>query len=311
MKGLDISSYQSGLKISNIQNAGYDFVILRGGYTGWGTGVNYNKDVCFEDFYKQAKSIGLPVGVYWYSCANNYDKGVAEAKYLYENCLKGKQFEFPIYIDVEDEHWQNSNKQGTTDAIIGFCETLENLGYFVGVYASTSWFYYHINTDQLNAYTKWVANWSSVKPNFKYNGFSLWQNSSTGKVAGMTVDTDICYEDFPTTIKNGGFNGFNKNQKPAPIKKTNEEIAKEVIDGKWGNGEERKQKLTAAGYNYNDVQNIVNKLMENKKIYYTVKSGDNLTNIARQYGTTVNQLVAWNNIKNPNLIYPGQKLRVK
>lgn len=45
-----------------------------------------------------------------------------------------------------------------------------------------------------------------------------------------------------------------------PTKKTNEEIAKEVINGKWSNGEERKQKLTAAGYNYSDIQKIVNEL---------------------------------------------------
>lgn len=47
------------------------------------------------------------------------------------------------------------------------------------------------------------------------------------------------------------------------------------------------------------------------KQYYVVKKGDNLTKIAKKYKTTVKQLVAWNNIKNPNLIYVGQKLRVK
>lgn len=45
--------------------------------------------------------------------------------------------------------------------------------------------------------------------------------------------------------------------------------------------------------------------------YYTVVKGDNLTKIAQRYGTTVANLVAWNGIKNPNLIYPGQKLRVR
>lgn len=45
--------------------------------------------------------------------------------------------------------------------------------------------------------------------------------------------------------------------------------------------------------------------------YYTVVKGDNLTKIAKKYGTTVKQLAAWNGIKNVNLIYPGQKLRVK
>ena len=48
-----------------------------------------------------------------------------------------------------------------------------------------------------------------------------------------------------------------------------------------------------------------------KEEYYTVKSGDALSTIAQKYGTTVAQLVKWNNIKDPNLIYPGQTLRVK
>ena len=50
---------------------------------------------------------------------------------------------------------------------------------------------------------------------------------------------------------------------------------------------------------------------EPEKVYYTVQRGDNLSKIAAKYGTTVSQLVAWNNIKDPNLIYPGQVLRVK
>ena len=45
--------------------------------------------------------------------------------------------------------------------------------------------------------------------------------------------------------------------------------------------------------------------------YYTVVSGDNLTSIANRYGTTVAQLVEWNNIANANLIYVGQRLLVK
>lgn len=44
---------------------------------------------------------------------------------------------------------------------------------------------------------------------------------------------------------------------------------------------------------------------------YTVKSGDNLTKIAKKYGRTVSQLVEWNNISNPNLIKIGQVLRVR
>lgn len=48
---------------------------------------------------------------------------------------------------------------------------------------------------------------------------------------------------------------------PAPVKKTVEELAREVIQGKWGNGKERVDRLTAAGYNYNEVQARVNEIL--------------------------------------------------
>ena len=44
--------------------------------------------------------------------------------------------------------------------------------------------------------------------------------------------------------------------------KTNEEIAKEVIRGDWGNGAERKKRLQEAGYNYSEIQKLVNKLLK-------------------------------------------------
>ena len=43
--------------------------------------------------------------------------------------------------------------------------------------------------------------------------------------------------------------------------KTNQEIAKEVLAGQWGNGQDRRERLTAAGYNYDDVQSIVNSIV--------------------------------------------------
>ena len=84
-----------------------------------------------------------------------------------------------------------------------------------------------------------------------------------------------------------------------------------VINGEYGNGEERKQKLEAEGYNYNEVQSKVNEIINaNKKIIYTVKSGDTLSEIAKKYNTTVQTLVRKNNISNPNKIYVGQKIEI-
>lgn len=96
------------------------------------------------------------------------------------------------------------------------------------------------------------------------------------------------------------------------VKKTNEEIANEVIRGYWGNGNERKTKLKQAGYDYNAIQKLVNEKMGSKnKQYYTIKSGDTLSRIAGMFGTTVTELCRLNNIKNPNLIYAGHTIRVK
>ena len=94
-------------------------------------------------------------------------------------------------------------------------------------------------------------------------------------------------------------------------KYSDKELAQMVIKGQFGNGAVRKAKL---GNRYNAVQNEVNKLLGASKsqgVYYIVKSGDTLSGIATKYKTTVSSLVSLNGIKNPNLIYVNQKLRIK
>ena len=92
---------------------------------------------------------------------------------------------------------------------------------------------------------------------------------------------------------------------------SDKELAQIVLKGQFGNGAVRKAKL---GKRYNAVQNEVNKLLGASKsqgVYYIVKSGDTLSGIATKYKTTVLNLVKLNGIKNPNLIYVNQKLRIK
>lgn len=306
MRGLDLSSYQGGLKISAVRKAGYEFVILRGGYTGYGASRSKNKDIAFESFYKQCKEIGMPVGCYWYSCADTEKTGIAEAQYLYEHCLRGKQFEYPIYIDVEDTHWQVGKPNGVTDAIIGFCEWLEAKGYWVGIYSSPSWFDNHLESHRLTSYTKWLAWWRASKPSYRYP-FDLWQDSDSGYVSGYRVDTNYSYKDFPSIIRNGGYNGFGK---PKADRKSVDTLAHEVIDGKWGRGAERKRRLTQAGYDAKAVQDKVNDILIPKKRTYIVRSGDTLSGIAKRYDTTVEEIALRNGIKDVNKIYTGQRLYV-
>lgn len=108
--------------------------------------------------------------------------------------------------------------------------------------------------------------------------------------------------------------------------KSNEDIAKEVIEGKWGNGSERKSNLIKAGYNYQTIQMLVNAMLGTKttikttsksksttsKNYevYTVKKGDTLSKIAKKYNTAVNKIAKDNGIINKNLIFVGQKIKI-
>lgn len=325
--GIDLSSYQKGINLSQAKNEGVQFVILRAGYTGYGNGVSKAKDNNFETFYSQCKSLGIPVGAYWFSCANTYQKGVDEANWMYENCLKGKQFEYPIYLDVEEDaggrhYLSGAGKAAITAGIKGFCETMESKGYYTGVYASSSWFSTLIDTSIPNRFDCWVANWSNSNPGSPAHG--LWQFGGetnkirSNKIAGYTVDQNYAYKNYPSIIKSGKMNGFGSSSvapTPTSSKKSNEEIANEVLAGQWGNGEDRKNKLTAAGYDYNAIQAIVNQKIGASSTQpatqtYTVKSGDTLSSIASKYGTTYQELARINGISNPNKIYPGQVLKI-
>ena len=95
-------------------------------------------------------------------------------------------------------------------------------------------------------------------------------------------------------------------------KKSTDEIAEEVIKGKWGNGEERIRRLEAAGYDAKAVQKRVNeRLQEMSKEYYTVRKGDTLEKIARRFATSVQRLAEMNHLPDPNYIVVGQRLRVR
>ncbi len=272
MKGIDVSRYQAGLTIAQVKKAGYEFAILRGGYSTYGAVRLKKIDVAFEKFYQQAKAIGFPVGAYWFSTAKTYAEGEAEAKFFHKNCLQGKQFEMPVYIDVEDEHWQAKDKKGVTDAIIGFCEYLEGRGFYVGVYASLSWFNTRIEVSRIKEYTKWVAKWvtsANSKPSVSFSAFDMWQYTDSGKIAGHTVDIDDAFIDFPSIIKKAGKNGFSKGTQAAQPKKTTSTTT-----------------------------------------IYIVKAGDTLSGIAKKHNTTVDALVKKNGIKDKNKIYIGQRLKV-
>lgn len=265
--GIDISTWQKGFNFDKAKAEGVEFIILRCAYSN-------SKDSCFEDFYKSCRDRGIPVGVYHYSMAKSVMDAKKEAE-LMLSILKGKQFEYPIYLDVEDKTQAKLGKSVLTSIIKTYCDTLEDAGYYVGIYSTYYFLRDYTNVSELNKYDKWIAQWAS-KCSCPID-YGMWQFGGetnkirTNKVAGVVCDQNYAYKDYPLIIRNSGLNGF-KNEMPSntnmveikPVKSVTE-LAREVLDGKWGNGADRKARLTDAGYDYKSVQAEVNRLLQPKK----------------------------------------------
>ena len=211
-KGIDVSRYQGVIDWKKVQEDGIEFAIIKAG----GSDDGFYTDSKYELNYKNAKAVGMPIGAYYIVgrlCISRED-GIADAK-RFLAMLEGKQFEYPVYIDLEET--DPKNKAGATDAVIGFCETMEAAGYYCGIYASDiSGFKDRLDLSRLTAYDKWVANYIS-KPTYVVS-YGIWQKSSLGRVAGIVEDVDLneCYQDYPSIIKGKGLNGFLKPEQPKP-----------------------------------------------------------------------------------------------
>lgn len=252
IKGIDVSSWQGDIDFKQVKSSGIKFVIIRAGY---GREVN-QKDNRFEQNYKNAKAAGLDVGAYWYSYAISPDDALQEAKACIE-VIKGKQFDYPIYLDLEERSQFAKGKAFCDSIVKTFCTEIERNGYYAGLYCSASPLADYVSKDVASKYAIWVAQYYN-KCTYTDNRVGIWQHTSNGLINGINgyVDCNIAYVDYPSIIKSGGFNGY------APsAKKSLGELASEVIAGKWGNGEERKKRLIEAGYNYNSVQEKVNQIL--------------------------------------------------
>ena len=278
MKGIDVSRYQGQIDFNAVKKAGIEFVIIQAGYGRSAT----QKDPFFEINYSRAKAAGLHVGAYWFSYAVDAADAAKEAAAC-ADVIKGKQFDMPIYYDLETEAKSGyypfaKGKAHCSELVKSFCTTLEKAGYFAGLYISRSPLQTHITKEVAERFALWVAEYG---PKLNYTGqFGVWQYSATGRVVGVIgeVDLDDAKINYPDIIKKGGFNGYKKAEqtKPEPVKP-----------------EPAPAPEPAEQY-----------------INYKIQKGDTLTTIAKKYGTTIQTLKKLNNIKNVNLIYAGDTIKI-
>lgn len=308
-KGIDVSKYQKDIDWHKVKNDGIEFAIIRIGYGKY----ENQKDPYFEKNYENARKNGIPVGVYHYSYATNIDEAKLEAAQVLI-WLNKRKLDLPVYFDIEDKSQTSLSKKTLTDICKAFCNRIEEAGYWAGIYANKHWSTNLIDGKELGKrYTYWVAQYNTK---CTYDGnYDIRQNSSSGKVNGINgnVDMNYMYRDLISAISGKEIVKTNK--------KSQDEIAKEVIAGKWGNGQTRKTNLTKAGYNYSEIQDIVNNLIKtsNKQTtksqtIHIVQKGETLSSIAKKYGVTWPKIYANNKTtigSNPNLIKIGQKLIIK
>ena len=239
---IDVSGWQRDVDYDKVKSAGIEAVIIRAGYGRFAS----QKDKMFESHYKNAKAAGLKIGAYWYSYADTVAAAKKEAAACL-NCIDGKTFDLPIYYDLEEGAiGKNAGKKVMTEIANAFCETIKEEGYKPGVYANLNWFTNYLDYNTLkNRYSIWLAQYNTENQ----LDCDIWQNSSTGNIPGVNgnCDTDVI---------------FNRNILDS--KKSIDEIAKEVIAGKWGNGTVRKSRLKKAGYDPVAVQKRVNELSASK-----------------------------------------------
>lgn len=297
---LDVSEHQGFINFNKIKDAGADGVIIRAGYGKGNVDDNFKRNI------DAAIAAGIKyLGVYWFSYAYTSDMARKEAQFCDTLASAYKDYlNLGVYFDWEYDSMNYAKKCGAycnkaliTDMHKVFCKQITDLGYKAGYYLNWDYSQNYIDESQLYGYRRWYAWYNSTKPSNTY----LWQYTSSGTLAGIDGCVDM----------NELLGHIDQLQDNPKSHKTNAEIAKEVIDGKWGNGRDREVKLTQSGYDYETIQNLVNKILGESATYYTVQNGDTLSGIAQEYNTSVRKLVELNNIYNADLIYPGQKIRVK
>ena len=232
-QGIDVSYFQNtpsgdtylSLDWEALKNAGVDFAILRAGYRGYQTKA-INKDPAFEINYADAKAAGMAVGAYFYTVASNQEELDEEIEALL-SWLEGKQFEYPIYFDIENETLENPEQKETlTKLCMRFVDVMRENGYYGAVYTNKKWLENYLYGDVIKGYCDvWYARYphsndATLDSVYTWNTaeygeqLGMWQYTEKGKLSGcgirtgQYVDLNYSYKDYPSIIKKYGLNGF-------------------------------------------------------------------------------------------------------
>lgn len=260
MNGIDVSAYQPGNITALVP---HDFAIIKATES-----IGYVSPTCDQQ-YQIAKAAGKGLGVYHFLRPSNAE---ANADFFVNN-IQGYIGEAILVLDYE----ANALDMGREWLRAAIRRVKQRTNVPPVVYASES----VVASQKLDALCAeencglWVANYGanaiqgySAQPQLR--GSVIRQYTSKGRLPGYGGDLDLNYTELTMEQWRKYANGQRGGSAPAPtpapspLRKSNDEIATEVMRGAWGNGDDRKNRLTAAGYDYNAIQNIVNGVYERR-----------------------------------------------
>lgn len=320
-EGIDVSDWQGYIDYSQVKNAGIDIVYIK---ASQGSNI---KDSYFEINYENAKANNLKVGFYHFLTATTEEEAQQQATF-FASVISGKQTDCKLALDYEQ--FNGVDTEQVNQIAMAFIQKLKEITekqviIYSDLYNSESTF----NTELANQGELWIAYYGNYRNlenvNARWNTFIGVQYTDQGNVPGIRgyVDRDLFSEevflDDSSEIPNTENPNSNYNtetiyytvQRGDTLGKIASQYGTTVQEIAQINGIQNVNLIYPGQVLRITTNSNVHGSESNStgtKTYYTIRRGDSLWSIARRYGTTVQNIVNWNNIQNPNLIYPGQRL---
>lgn len=209
--GIDLSKWNGKIDWDKLVNKKLnettpDFAILKACST------KTKLDPRFEENYAEAKRVGIHIGAYYYSEALTEEAMLNDAERFYA-VIKDKDFDFPIYLDFEEQKQLSLGQKKLESIIKVFTDFFEQKGYYIGLYSSQNGLQV-LSESFRNRYSIWCARIGAI-PAIKT--YDMWQYTWKARFVGIGGDTDCnyCYKDFPSIIKKAGLNNMKCAEVPA------------------------------------------------------------------------------------------------
>ena len=197
--GVDISKYQDYIDFNKVKKDGIDYVMIRLGARGYGTG-QIIADEYFFDNIKRAKDAGLDVGVYFSSQAITVEEAQEEAQLVIDS-VGEYHLEYPVafdmgFVDNDTARIEALSKSEKTEIALAFLQKITESGFTGCIYGDKEWLIKEVDLSKLTEYDFWLKQEGDL-PDYPYK-FSMWQYSRKGSVNGISgfVSLNISFVDF-------------------------------------------------------------------------------------------------------------------